>query len=810
MRDPLLIPACLFAAGVAFARAGWIAAGAAAVVAAAAFVLAIFGRAHRIHWVYSVCGSIAIFLAGTANMATRAPAGPAPSVPEGRMLLAGCVVDAAQTAEGRMRLALRSEGIGGVQVSAPASAGKPRYGDLIRGEVDLKPVRNFGIEGAFDRESFLSRRGIHWQAAMSSKGRWQLEPGACGDTLSRAVHLIRDAAGQRASAMFGANREQEALLRALLLGDGGALKRAWVEDFRRTGTYHALVISGGHITMICGVFLLWRKRFGSGARASILLAAALAWFYSVVAGGATPALRAATAMSLAACTLWLYRTPRLLNILAAVALVFLALDPGQLFEASFQLSFLAVASIGLLAQSWTDSGSRTPKLPKPWQLEIALLAVTLSLAFGGSAKKWESALRAVLSSAVWAGQTLLVSAAVQLGLLLPMAIYFNQVSFTGLLANIIVTPAVSLAIPVGFAALLANSHALGGIAVRLIVLAQRMAAWFASWEPEWPIPAPPAWLAVLFASALLIAMIALRFRRAWAAGPLSATAVSAVLIVLHPFAPDQRAGELEITLLDTGQSECLLLGLPQGGFVLVDAGGTPGRPGAAGRFDVGEDLIAPYLRQRGIKRLDEMVITHLHEDHAGGAPYLIRSFRPAQFRTSYTPDHPNWRRLARELQRIGASIHAAGEGSQWTWGDVKVRALAPSPEQRWRGKPSNNDSLVLLLRFGRRSILLTGDIEKGAADRLASDGLLERVDVLKLPHHGAKSALSEPLLDSTRPALALISAGWRNSFGFPHPETIEALRTRRAIPLRTDLRGTVTIRTNGVWLSYESYAESAL
>ncbi len=226
--------------------------------------------------------------------------------------------------------------------------------------------------------------------------------------------------------------------------------------------------------------------------------------------------------------------------------------------------------------------------------------------------------------------------------------------------------------------------------------------------------------------------------------------------------------------------------------------------------DTGNRIIAPYLRQRGIKRLDEMVITHLHEDHAGGAPYLIRSFRPARFRTSYTPDHPNWRRLARELERIGAKIHSAGEGSQWSWGDVKVRALAPSPEQRWRGKPSNNDSLVLLVRFGRRSILLTGDIERGAADRLAGDGLLERVDVLKMPHHGAKSALSEPLLDATRPALALISAGWRNSFGFPHPATIQALRTRRAIPLRTDLRGTVTVRTNGVWLTYESHAESAL
>lgn len=810
MRDPLLIPACLFAAGVAFARAGWITAGSAAALAAVALLLAAFGRFNAIRWIYTVCGSMAVFLAGTANMAVRTPTAPPPASAEGRRVLTACVLDQSEAGDGRMRLTVHAKDVGGVQVNAPVSAGRPQHGDVVRGEVELRAVRNYGLEGSFDRETFLSRRGVFWQGVMGSKGRWEVTSGACEHSVSGAVHRLRRAAGERASAMFGANREQEALLRALLLGDGGSLKKAWVEDFRRTGTYHALVISGGHITMICGVFLLWRSRFGWGARVSVLLAAAVAWFYSVVAGGATPALRAAAAMSLAVGCLWLYRKPRLLNILATVALVFLAVDPGQLFEASFQLSFLAVASIGLLVQSWSETGAAKSNLPKPWHVEVALLAGTLAAALGGKAHRWDSAIRAGLSAAAWAGQTLMVSGAVQFGLLLPMAVYFHRVSLTGLLANIVVTPVVSMAIPVGFLALVTNSGPLAGMAVWLIVLAQRMAAWFAAWEPEWPVPAPPGWLAVGFAAALICAVLVIRSRRALAAAPLAATLASAALIVTHPFPPRQVAGELEITLLDTGQSESLLLGLPQGGFVLVDAGGAPGRPGSSKQFDVGEDLIAPYLRQRGIKRLEGMVITHLHEDHAGGAPYLIRNFRPARFWTSYTPDHPKWRLLDRELRRVGAEIHSAEEGSQWNWGSVTAKTLAPSPEQRWRGRPANNDSLVLLLRYGRRSFLLTGDIERGAGDRLAGEGLLERVDVLKMPHHGARSALSEPLLDSTQPALALISAGWKNSFGFPHPDTLQALRSRRAIPLRTDLLGTVTVRTNGRWLSYESYSESAL
>jgi competence protein ComEC len=389
-----------------------------------------------------------------------------------------------------------------------------------------------------------------------------------------------------------------------------------------------------------------------------------------------------------------------------------------------------------------------------------------------------------------------------------MVFYFHRLSLTGLVANVLVTPLISAAIPAGFLTLLTGSGAIAGATGWILARAQELAGFFGRMEPDWPVPAPPFWLALTFVVGLILAVSGAKTSRKWAGTALSVTLLDAFLIVAGPFAVRQTRGELELTLLDTGQSESLLAGLPQGGFVLIDTGGTAGRPGTRSRFDVGEDLIAPYLWNRGIKRLEALVLTHLHEDHAGGAPFLIRSFRPKQFWTSYAPEHPSWRGLERLLKAAGSEIRTAGEGSAWSWGEVKIRALAPSPEQRWRGRPTNNDSLILLLSYGKRKILLTGDAERGVGDRLAEDGLLERVDVLKMPHHGAKSALSAPLLEATSPAVALISAGWRNAFGFPHAETLDALKERRAIPLRTDLLGTVTVRTDGRWLSYESYSES--
>jgi competence protein ComEC len=443
-------------------------------------------------------------------------------------------------------------------------------------------------------------------------------------------------------------------------------------------------------------------------------------------------------------------------------------------------------------------------------VECRLLAITLALACGGVARRWEAAIRASRSAVVWVRQALLVSAAVQIGLLLPMVVYFHRISVTGLLANVIVTPLISMAIPAGFGALILNEVLLARLAGWLMGQAQRLAAVFAEWEPDWPVPDPPVWLAVVFVTSLLLTVLVLGRDRRMALAALAGALAAGGAVVIHPFAAQQVRDELELTLLDTGQSESLLLGLPQGGFVLIDAGGTAGRPEVDRRFDAGEDLIAPYLWKRGIRRLEAMVLTHLHEDHAGGAPFLIRSFRPAVLWTGYMPDHPSWHRVQRAAKAAGAAVRAAGEGSRWNWGGVEARVLAPSPEQRWRGKPSNNDSLVLELSFGRRRFLLTGDAERGVGDRLAEDGLLKHADVLKVAHHGARSALSHALLEKTRPALALISAGWQNPFGFPHPETLEALRAQRSIPLRTDLLGTVTVRTDGRTLTYESHPPSGL
>jgi competence protein ComEC len=490
-----------------------------------------------------------------------------------------------------------------------------------------------------------------------------------------------------------------------------------------------------------------------------------------------------------------------LNLLAAVAIAFLAVDPGQLFDASFQLSFLAVAALGAFTpEPWR--GRIPDRRAESKRLERRLLAETvhyvtrvpLQAARGGV----EAAAR-VLGGA-WA--LFVMSAAVQAGLALPMALFFHRVSITGLTANVVVAPVVSQAIPFGFLAVFTGWQWPARAAAWLMDISQTVAAWHARYEPEWRIPDPPLWLAVAIPCAFVACAMARggKWRLGWAA----VCAGLLVLLVAHPFAPRTVAGELELSALDVGQGESLVVGLPNGELAAVDGGGLPqfGRRGGE-LFDIGEEVVSPYLWARGVKRLAAVAVTHLHDDHAGGIVALMENFRPREVWTAFTPENEAWLRIAEKARQRGIAVRVLHQGERFEFGGARWEVLAPVGGQNWKGKPRNNDSLVLRVRHGRHAFLLTGDIERGVEARLLEEGELEPVQVLKVAHHGSRLSTLPVLLDTLRPAVALISAGAGNMYGLPHPSVVEELRRRGMFVMRTDKDGLVTVRSDGRYLGVE-------
>jgi competence protein ComEC len=271
------------------------------------------------------------------------------------------------------------------------------------------------------------------------------------------------------------------------------------------------------------------------------------------------------------------------------------------------------------------------------------------------------------------------------------------------------------------------------------------------------------------------------------------------IIVWHPFPPRVAPGMLELTAVDVGQGESLFLAFPEGKLMVLDGGGIPvfGRR-TRSRLDIGEDVVSPYLWSRSIRRLDVLAVSHAHEDHLGGVPALLENFRPRELWTGAMPEgDPAWAALRAKALRQGVKIVPLHAGRRFSYGGAQVEVLAPAADYQPGPTPQNNDSLALRLSYGAHSFLLTGDIDRRVESELIAQGLVRRAEVLKIAHHGGKTSSSAPLLELVRPALAVISAGFENSYNNPSSEVLKRLTERHVVVLRTDLSGLVRVRTDG-------------
>ena len=279
------------------------------------------------------------------------------------------------------------------------------------------------------------------------------------------------------------------------------------------------------------------------------------------------------------------------------------------------------------------------------------------------------------------------------------------------------------------------------------------------------------------------------------------------LLLWHPFTPDIRAGQLEMTAIDVGQGDSLLVVFPDGKRMLVDGGGIPafGRI-ARSQLDIGEDVVAPYLWDRGLRTVDIVALSHAHEDHSGGLAALIADFHPREVWTGVTPESPEWEAVRVKAVAVGAKIVPLRAPAQFAFGGANIEVLAPSPDYLPYDTPKNNDSLVMRASFGERSFLLTGDVERPIEQQMLWVNAVRPTDVLKVPHHGSRTSSTEEFVSAVQPAFAVISAGYENSYGHPHPTVVQRLADHHAEILRTDRDGLITIRTDGRRITVESYA----
>jgi competence protein ComEC len=550
-----------------------------------------------------------------------------------------------------------------------------------------------------------------------------------------------------------------------------------------------------------------------------------------------PILRAVLMAAVFLSAKLIYRRMDLINVAAIAALALLAVRPSEIFDASFLLSFSAIAAIGAIAApiiertsepyrraldflpDVTRDASHAPRVIQ-FRLELRAAAAWISARLPRFAAPVSSALLVQpLRAALYVGEIIFISAMLQLGMLPPLAYYFHRIALAGPFANIPALLLTGIAIPIGFVTLALSlvSQAMAIWPARLLVLIfaalESAVRWFAGWHgASYRIPGPSVTAMLVFVAlaVLLSAAVRMHWRARWLWGTVFALYGVAVIIATYPFAPRFAPRRLELTVLDVGQGDSLFLSFPRGATMLVDGGGELGNfhsDGMRSGIDVGEDVVSPFLWSRGIKRIDVIALTHAHEDHLGGLPAIFENFHVGEFWVGRDIDSAEYRRVLDAASAHGVTIRHWKEGDTFSLDDVQGSVLWPEDSSEG-SSAKNDDSLVLRLTDGAESFLLAGDIERPSERRILDEGQAVQVNFLKIAHHGSKTSTTDPFLSAAHPAFAAISAGRDNIFGHPSPEVMDRLDAAGVRVYRTDRDGAITVSTDGASLRVSTFASS--
>ncbi|HEY4959915.1 MAG TPA: ComEC/Rec2 family competence protein [Terriglobales bacterium] len=254
---------------------------------------------------------------------------------------------------------------------------------------------------------------------------------------------------------------------------------------------------------------------------------------------------------------------------------------------------------------------------------------------------------------------------------------------------------------------------------------------------------------------------------------------------------------LEITAIDVGQGDSLLIISPEGKTLLLDAGGVLGQ--SHSDFDVGEEVVSPYLWSRGIARLDAVAISHPHSDHIGGMRSVIANFRPKELWYGLDSPTPEFAELVSTARAFGVAFRPHTAGDTFDFGSVQIRVLNPQSGAVATNRTQDDESLVLHLQYRETSALLVGDSHKRVEEIM--EGETPRANLLKIGHHGSATSSSPEFLNAVSPQFAVVSAGYYNSFHHPRPDVMKRYADMQIRTYRTDLAGAVSFYLDGATVS---------
>ncbi|WP_187254477.1 DNA internalization-related competence protein ComEC/Rec2 [Alkalicoccus halolimnae] len=595
----------------------------------------------------------------------------------------------------------------------------------------------------FDYQDYLFKQQVHWQV-FSDKvsctdgsffGQWR-------DKREEALVSVGTAKG-----------EGPPLAAALVFGDRKFIDRERIEQYQNMGVIHLLAVSGLHVGLITTAVWFLMVRIGLTKETAALLLIIILPFYMLFAGGAPSVLRAGSMTMIGLLFVLMNKKIPLFEICSITGSIFIFINPYIVYHIGFQLSFGTTLALLLSRRMLKGSGIRLI-------LKVTLCAQLASLPF--------------------------------------ILYYFHSVSILTLAANIFFIPLISFVIlPLSFAGVFASGVWQGAAAfmwkiMDFILGFMHFLLDFLESLPYQvlPVGALSAWmLLLLFISVYYI------FKNWTKASAHVWTGVAALTFLLtFSIVSPYFDNRTYVHFLDVGQGDAALIELPNREAVyLIDTGGETvftGEEMVMAEFGPGERTIIPFMKSRGITKVDKMILSHGHADHIGEVCTLTEKLTVSEV---LYPAGEEMVPFAEEqiecLKEKEIPTVFVEKGDHWIEGEHSFEVIHPSGAGNY---DENNQSIVLRAVVSETSLLFTGDIETLVEEELVRAGLLEHTDILKVAHHGSKTSSSRPFLEAVSPKVSVIQAGVNNRHGHPHEEIVQNLLGMNSAVFRNDQHGTVT------------------
>ena len=675
-----------------------------------------------------------------------------------------------------------------------------RYGNRLTLSGTLRQPQPQRNPGGFDYQAYLSRKAVF--GIIYHQGLLEIGEQA-GFPPLRWIETLRLRTEEVIDEVYGIDSLDALLIKGIMLGKRSDLPTDTVETFRNSGNLHVLAVSGLHAGFVATFCYFSLLTFASilGIRSkhphltkkvTVLLTIAAVVIYASLVGFRPSVSRAALMASLFLFATVIDRDADIYNLLAFAALILLLLNPMQLWDIGFQLSFVAVTAIVYFV----------PKMEKPfcrfWEVPDSSADDGSRIrTFGRSALKW-----LILSY--------LVTLAALLGTTLIIAFHFFRAYPLGIIVGPFAVGFVSLILALGMASvgaglvsLLPLAKLFAGLNHAIISLFLELLRRFGDASVVMKMKPPTFGTFVVYIAVCLGVTHWRLVYKNWRVATLIGLSVIAIWVWDSAFHEEGRL--LEVVTLDVGQGDAAVVKFPDGRVMLVDGGIQYSYENKKKmrqvEYDAGERVVAPYLDVNGVRELELVVLSHQDIDHGGGLAHILKNFEVKTVlgiakKANYSETIERLRKIAQD-EEILYEFEYAGEIEVTPTATLNLLHPIDAASTNLMDTDANDDSLVMKLSYGEVDILFTGDIEAKAETRLITSGQDLRAEVLKVPHHGSRTSSTAPFIAAVQPKFALFSLGIRNRYGFPDAGVVARYQKRGCVILRTDELGAITLKTDG-------------